>query len=975
MASLRKYRISSESEGELSIAMLRALVCSSTALAAELARGTRSDVFLCRDRHSDFMCWYTCCLVVRNALAEAFKVVVCLLHEEHIKWHPRVQAHKLVKHITSVVPNSWGELLLMDSEAGVIYMMTRHVPAILVAVAGARLKPGDADLGTVSAKAARFRQPQHFAMLVIEAGKQEHCYFTDVGNKKIRLLKNVHSIEASHTVTTIVIRGQQFEPYALSLVSKSNMLLAVSEDHRRRVVLVNIDADFVHGALISEVQWLNLLSPNSLASLDDVLYISNQSNVLSVKLRVQDWAQGQPQLEALHNEHKLVDAQGLAVERAYSDNLLDHLLYVSDAALNQIVIFRVGGITSSQAVNLLAVSTMGTGAAATLSGPISAAAFHEPLGLAVACGVLYVACYGGGCGAVVAVSRTTFAVKLLEALSNLYDAGGFVPPGASEARRAARHMPLSSALDMFEHSIRFLSQTCEARSRRLAGHKGLKGPDGSFYHHSIKGGEITLESCRKIQRDLAAAGVSHPENITLHSMVDEGPVETGFGHWVLKSQTDVPTKQMWARQQPKMQRHTIMKSGRTPWSQHTGRLSSTYASSRVSSIPADVMMAHAEKAFKAQHPRLFGYVRFVDRTAGGKMRLALERARAKRFTRIAEAQRVGAVRSFFKGKGQFGPTVLEPVLPPNTDSPTPPRNYPSYREHVRAVLRSQGGVVEAREELLSRETHKYLGGDVVFLLAGTEDDYWLDRKGGATGSLDEDALWWPVQLIRPVKTSQTGSQCELHAFWLEKEAQDTEAAEEAENSCWALLTGGHTKLRMKHLLIDPESGQPFLLTSDMLSSNWSTSQQMVFVFSADYVARLDLAAEAAHGAASEVSDGGRDIQNSEPGSDSDDENTAASGTHAEKEAATTKDNLRHASLREYFETSAGPSRHPVESNDRQASIARLHQIQERLSQYRAEWMEENPNAGEISTGDWPLSLRRQLKEHQRLDRSIRESFG
>ena len=166
--------------------------------------------------------------------------------------------------------------------------------------------------------------------------------------------------------------------------------------------------------------------------------------------------------------------------------------------------------------HLLAVSTMGTGAAATLSGPISAAAFHEPLGMAVACGVLYVACYGGGCGAVVAVSRTTFAVKLLEALSNLYDAGGFVPPGASEARRAARHMPLSSALDMFEHSIRFLSQTCEARSRSclklVRTYENLCKPVADLYEAAHKRVQTIVNLCELV-RIYSRTCVNLPANL------------------------------------------------------------------------------------------------------------------------------------------------------------------------------------------------------------------------------------------------------------------------------------------------------------------------------------------------------------------------------------------------------------------------------------------------------------------------------
>ena len=58
VAALRKYSITSRATGELSISMLRAIACSDTPLARTLTANIRSDVLLCRDRHSDDMCWY-----------------------------------------------------------------------------------------------------------------------------------------------------------------------------------------------------------------------------------------------------------------------------------------------------------------------------------------------------------------------------------------------------------------------------------------------------------------------------------------------------------------------------------------------------------------------------------------------------------------------------------------------------------------------------------------------------------------------------------------------------------------------------------------------------------------------------------------------------------------------------------------------------------------------------------------------------
>ena len=961
--------------------MLRALVCSDTALAAELARSTRSDVYLCRDRHSDFICWLTCSLAPRKALHEAGHVAVTLVPEQYINWHPCAKAHEAVMRITSVAPNARGELLLIDSEMHVIYMASRHIPCKLTLIAGKLRTAGPAVHGSVSGKAVRLREPQFLAMLTITPGKEEYCYFSDVGNGAIRLIANVHSSEAKPSVTTCEVRSiAPLEPYALALVSTSaSLVLAVAEDRRRRVLLVSMDpGQRTRGAVMRGMEWGGLLAVNALASLDPMLYIANGTNVLAVDLSHNSAATGPAPATALAAPpgegwqlRTFVDAQGLAVEPASGGVPHSGFLFVADAGANQIRKLAVDG-TVVQHVQLF-----GSGVGATLPGPcrctpaaysdsnLGPVAFHEPLGLAVQHGVLFVACYGGELhGAVVAVSPTQFAIQLLRELSALYDAFGFMPPGASAARRTQRHPPLEASLDAFAHCMDFLDSVCLARSQHLDGHRGLKGPDGSFYWHTVKGGQITLESCRTIQRQLEAMGVTNAESMTLYAMVDEGPVEHGFGQWVMQSQTDAPTVKMFAEALPQIQRHTIMSLGSTSWSHHTG-VRTHYAPAQTSSVSATAMMAVAERAFRVQHPE---HQRSVQPgSEADKERLSQEKRRVKRFTRIAEAQRVGTVRAFYKGRVGFGPTVLLPSIVPD-DAGTALRRFPSYRERLRVLLERTGVSSAASAELLTHETCSLLSGEIVFLLAGTEDDFWrrTDEEEEYVATM-EGALWWPVQLNRSVKKTQSGENCRLHSFWMDKlprsECDATEA--EAEGERWALLSGTEVTPtpRICNLLKDPTTGCPFVVASEDLPSEWSTTEGQVYRFSTDWLDKLNGAAETALGAVDLESDaeGDSGTGDKSDGSKSDDEDKEAERTAAARK----RDALRQTSLCEAMANHSA-IRRPV---SREQQLVRFEEIRRCLSSFRAEFLAAT-GAEEISSGDWPPSLRRLLKESQELSRAL-----
>ena len=60
---------------------------------------------------------------------------------------------------------------------------------------------------------------------------------------------------------------------------------------------------------------------------------------------------------------------------------------------------------------------------------------------------------------------------------------------------------------------------------------------------------------------------------------------------------------------------------------------------------------------------------------------------------------------------------------------------------------------------------------------------------------------------------------------------------------------------------------------------------------------------------------------------------------------------------------------PVTTSDQEAHVTRLEEIETKLEGYRAEWLKEHPGE-EISSTNFPVSLRRLLKEHQQLHKTF-----
>ena len=164
--------------------------------------------------------------------------------------------------------------------------------------------------------------------------------------------------------------------------------------------------------------------------------------------------------------------------------------------------------------------------------------------------------------------------------------------------------------------------------------------------------------------------------------------------------------------------------------------------------------------------------------------------------------------------------------------------------------------------------------------------------------------------------------------------------------------------------LDPETGLPFVILADELASDWSTSQQMVYIFSEEWVAKLDDAAENVHGAVAAASD------NEDAGASHDEDEHDSESTSAQQQAArvdsTEHNRSRQQTLHDAF--SASTSQQGMSTEEK---IERLNHIMPKLEAFRADWLQSHGEGEEISSQDWPLSLRRMLKESQQLVRELR----
>ena len=78
--------------------------------------------------------------------------------------------------------------------------------------------------------------------------------------------------------------------------------------------------------------------------------------------------------------------------------------------------------------------------------------------------------------------------------------------------------------------------------------------------------------------------------------------------------------------------------------------------------------------------------------------------------------------------------------------------------------------------------------------------------------------------------------------------------------------------------------------------------------------------------------------------------------------------MRQQNLREAFGAPGASAAQPEPIAQR---LTRLRQIEATLAAHRQQWLQEHPHPlAMMSLGDWPMSLRRQLKEAQRLSREL-----
>ena len=777
MSGMRGHRLASRGGGEVSLGMMRAVVVSRSPLAIELARATRTDVFLCKDRHSDDTIYLTCHPPVVDVLRRAHHIGYQLVPEPHMAWHPRCSTHDLLRRPGCIAVNVRGEAIISDLEGNVIIMVSRHLPAQVKVVAGKWGGPSKGSAGQGPGTSMKLALPFGLAAHVVVPGKNEVCFFADAGNEAVRLLRKTHSINQTQIVSPVAVTSNPpLQPYGLACIRpapNTAPLLVVSEEARKRVVIVQLGSSLVSGHVITVVSPdVQLLSPAALAICERSLYVADGQRVLIATLPVTaDTAQQAigPKLRLLHRGFK--EVHGVAAR----NGRCGQIVAVADAKLHSVSILE---LDSGGAVAM--VTVWGDGSQDARYGPSTHLALNEPVGLAFDGAVLLVGCFGGAKhGSLVAITPTEFACELLSQLHACYKACGFVSPRATKEERSARHMPIDAALPLLQGAATFFEAQCRARSELLSGHKALAGPDGSLYPRSIETLTMSVANIQTLLNDLMTAGLTHSDRLTLHALLDEGKVEVSFGEWVKASSMENPdAKEYWQRK-PAIMRHSLNRLGTPPFDLHQSR-NAFYQASHRSPIDTARLWRSIRRRHSQLHPR-----RPLRQPAAE--RLKVEWAHARRLIALGRHQRTASTRtSFYKRKVGVGINLLQEGSVEDRTAPgAPSRFYAEFRKKLQQwrAKRCGGAPSSQHQEQETRHTHLMLMGDVSFVAAGDNGappiqqgaeaeegeeeevrEPGLAEEDREEGAREEEAegrvvaqseLWWAIQCTKSLSAGRS----------------------------------------------------------------------------------------------------------------------------------------------------------------------------------------------------------------------------
>ena len=358
----------------------------------------------------------------------------------------------------------------------------------------------------------------------------------------------------------------------MGLVLVNAHLLAISEDRQRRVRIAHLDDTQASGLLLSTLTWDGLIAPRGLAALNGSLFIADSTRVLGVGVGSGDGAGGRVRrAEATAMRHNVwaqlqtapfTDARAVAV---CEDTNGTALLAIADLGTHLVRLLGLRGFT------IVSTRVLGTGMPGLVNGAIALATFNEPLALAYANQILHVGCYGGAKhGTVSSVTPTAFAVRVLSALSNAYDAIGYVPPSASPEQRAQRHPPVRQAVQHLAACGTLLEEASKARNAAIGGGRGAEGPEGTWPLYQADAVSKTAASVSSVLDAMEAQGLSL-DGVKLAAFLNKTGIESSFGQSDMRTQYRHPDPLHYCQRKPAALTRAINRCCQTPHSEHTGR--------------------------------------------------------------------------------------------------------------------------------------------------------------------------------------------------------------------------------------------------------------------------------------------------------------------------------------------------------------------------------------------------------------------
>ena len=476
----------------------------------DLLQNVKTAVFVGKDRQSDFLSYLTVSPVIQEALKKQKNYILQRIPEKYTPYKKNAATQKNIVYPADVCANKNGEVFILDAGAACIHVIDRSIVAAVYFIG----KYNSPNLDDYS-KAARNN-----------CSRAKKCVRTQFRAMKVKRI--VSSALSSHDDNLYVLRQKKRTGQVVQLMS-FNLKKKKSQVPLEYNVLIKIHPSFSISKLFAvpfDCCFGGMVDDDEF-KLKIVYYKSVSKRKVSefdidVKTRSKPF---------LHTDGSLITVTdtGLAVHR-----LLFNGRVISKTLIDS---HELDGVVSSLCMNGKVISTL---------------------------------VFTRNSYALFQLGRLNFAVRYANAVLQLYDAIGYVPPeGGRGERLARRNISFSESLSKGKESIKLLQDMQNQAENSNPNRSSFRGADGMPWTDTINSFVATVESweVNKMRADHIKQGSS--DLIQPAALGSEKNVEHSFGYTTRKGQGHNMSMQEYIIAKRKFATDFQLRMCQMPFCQHT----------------------------------------------------------------------------------------------------------------------------------------------------------------------------------------------------------------------------------------------------------------------------------------------------------------------------------------------------------------------------------------------------------------------